>query len=197
MSNVFDKSAIISALNCPHTDYDLSFSVPGKLINFITRASTHLVQKEIQLNQNGSTNVNCFKLNSPLILTRIGGFISTVADSVADTAECTGFYLDLWDGTVSVPLTKNDGVLTGMGVGTTFIKNLIASFTIDIYNSDQCRMDEITGVKVFQQAILIPKNGVDTYVRCNYTGANAFDVTITLIMNYILPTEDASHCTIV
>ena len=129
------------------------------------------VVKEITLAGNaGAESVNIFQLTGSVDILSIYAFIS----DATTLANLTGGHLELWDSTAAVDITKNDGVLSGMGVGTLLVKNAAASTTIGIANNAVGALTEGASLsKAFAPFFITQKTGANTYVRWTYTTSDA------------------------
>lgn len=126
------------------------------------------VAKEITLSADGATaSVNIFQLTGSVEIISAIGFVTDATTLV----NCTGASLQLYDGTNTVQLTKNDGVLSGYGVGTMITKNAAATVTMAVADNSQCRLTEPSGIAAFAfyPFFVTQKLSTATYVRFTYT----------------------------
>jgi len=138
----------------------------------IIRAGGKHVDKTITLSANNtSANVNVF------LVTGVCKVFDVHGEIIVKTTltNCTNVYFDLWDGTVSVPLTKTTTAsMSGFNVGAFFIKDADVTTALTILNNNQCRINEAAvGAKEGAPFITIAKTGVATYIRFNYTTTDA------------------------
>jgi len=124
------------------------------------------VENLITLSGTGATSRNLFQVVGTVELMQMYG---CVADSTS-MANLTGAHWELYDSLAAVDLTKNDGVLSGMAVGTFFYKNATAAVTMAVNNNVVGAMSEaVTGVKAFTPFVITQKFGADTFIRFTYT----------------------------
>lgn len=118
-----------------------------------------------------SASVNVFQLTGTVEVLSLHGEV-TVATTLTN---CTAAYFDLWDGTVSVPLSKTTGgVLSGCGVGSFFIRDSDSATEISVLNNNQGRVKEATtGTRLRSNFLVIQKISTNTYIRFNYTTTDA------------------------
>lgn len=132
---------------------------------------------------NTSESVNVFQFTGTLDCLLLHAFI---VDATVLT-NCTGCYFDLWDGSVSVPLTKASpgGDISGFGVGSVLTKIDAASSDLDVKNNNQVNLLEVSGNKVAQAFEIIQKAETDCYIRFNYTTTDTpIDAQIKVDLNY-------------
>jgi hypothetical protein len=114
----------------------------------------------------GSESLNIAQLTGTVEIVSIHGFIS----DATTLANLTGGSLQLWDSTAAVQITKNDGVLSGMAVGTLLVKNAAATDTISIANNATGVVTEAATLsKAFEPFFITQKTGANTYIRWTYT----------------------------
>ena len=83
---------------------------------------------------------------------------------------CTDVHIDLWDGTVSDPVTKSPGAtLSGAPVETVLLKTEPATSVLTVIQTDQGRVTETSGKKITQPFYLTQKGVLDTVMRANLT----------------------------
>jgi len=129
-----------------------------------------LVTKQIDLGGTGAQSVNIFKVTKSVLLLSLRAMISE-ANTLTNA---TAVHFDLWDGTSSIDLTLNDGVLSGMGVGTFLVKSDLMSATVNIMDPVAASaLDGPYGVGSYTQVFATQKTGVNTYIRFNYTTTDA------------------------
>jgi hypothetical protein len=128
---------------------------------------------------NDSYNLNIFQLNGTVkILTHYA-----LITEITNLSNMTDAYLDLWDGTVSIPFTSNSLDLSGVPVGTFFIKDQDATEPYSICIADQCRVHEMKDDKI-EEAWITQKNGVDTFIRLNFTTNTILDFWVDMYIIY-------------
>jgi len=132
------------------------------------------------IDQDGATTLNLFSFTSAMHIVKLSGVIKTVTDGTS----CTGVSFVLYDGTNTVQITKNDGVLTSMDVGSIFYKDASAATTFELLQADQVRLDETLATGMYE-FIVNPKTGVTNYIQFNYTGATGFDINVDFYCEYL------------
>lgn len=150
----------------------------------IIRTGGKHVQNTIVLNANNtSAFVNVFEFTGTIDIKAVHAEV-TVANTLNN---CTAVYIDIYDGTNAVVLSKTTGaVLSGYGVGSFIIKNAAASAELATINNDQVRLTEpVTGTKSFSEFLITAKAGVTNYIRFHYSTTDApIDAEIELHINY-------------
>jgi len=133
----------------------------------LDRCSGHLLSNDITLSaNNAAASVNIFQITGSIEVYRIYGSIKT-AGTLTD---CDSAYFDLYDSTTAFPITKNDGDIGGMGVGTFFSKEGVATVTMTVIDPVAGSVVEpATDKKAFTPFIVTQKTGANTYVRFTYT----------------------------
>ena len=159
-------------------------SVHGYFEQFVGEPAIKLVT----LSGTGATSVNLFQLIGTVEIVQIHGCIV----DATSMATLTGAHWDLWDSTAALPITKNDGVLSAMAVGTFFYKNANLTITMAVSNNSVGRVNEpTTGVKAFTPFVITQKTGANTYIRFTYTTAvNPINAQLCFHINYIPHTYD-------
>lgn len=137
----------------------------------IIRAGGKHATNTITLNANNtSAAVNIFVVTGPVDIRSLHGEV-TVATTLTNLTDA---YFDLWDGTVSVPLTKATGAtLSGAGVGSFFLKTDVATAELTVLLNNQARISEVTGNRTSQHFIAVAKTSAPTYIRFRYTTTDA------------------------
>lgn len=90
----------------------------------------------------------------------------------------TDVWSDLWDGTVSDPVTKSPGAdLSAAQVGTTLFKSQGKLFPFEVLLSDRGRTYECTGPFCAEgtSVVMNAKNGADTFLRVILTIGGPLD----------------------
>jgi hypothetical protein len=149
----------------------------------IHRGMGHHETKTITLNvNNGTQHLNCFVITGTVIILEVCGFIKTATT----LTNCTAAYFNVWDGTVRTAMTKNDGVLSGLGVESGFFKTAADNVTMTVHDNSAASYTEPTsGVQAFVPGIITDKTGVGTYIAFSYTSTDApVDATIEACVQY-------------
>lgn len=124
--------------------------------------------KEITLAADaGSESVNIFQLTGTVEIVGIHGFIT----DATTLTNLTGASLQLYDSAAAVQITKNDGVLSGLGVGTLIVKNAAATVTMAVASNAAGAVTESSTIpaQAFAPFFITQKTGANTYVRFTYT----------------------------
>ncbi len=129
------------------------------------------IMKSITLSASGGTeSINIFSLTGSVEVLKLYGEV-TNADTLANL---TAGNFNLWDGAVPIALTKNTGVLSGVGVGSLFLKNAVAANNWAVAdNATGVLTEPAAGVKAFTPFVVTQKTGVATYIRMTYTTTDA------------------------
>lgn len=152
----------------------------------IYHAGGKLAVKELKLEGNGATTANLFTVSEAVRLIGIYGTVTAIgAGGVGTDDTLNDLKLELWDGTVAVDLTLANSDLTNNGtVGTVILKDAEDAVKMTVLEADAVKYHEGPTNKLFQEGIVVPKNGVTTYVRVSYTGDAATDITIKWVVRY-------------
>jgi hypothetical protein len=110
---------------------------------------------------------NIFQLTGTCTIVEIYGFI---VDATTLT-NLTGASFDLYDSAAAVQITKNDGALSGLAVGTLFTKNAAAGVTMAVGDNANGAVVESATIPAqgFAPFHIVQKTGANTYVRFTYT----------------------------
>lgn len=173
-----DSSANVNMMDMIGNKNDTSAGT--SLMGVLRRTNGSIATKSVTMNANNTTaNVNCFQITGTVQLLRIYGILT----AKTTLANCTATYFDLFDSTVAVAITKNDGVLSGMAVGTSMLKlanNLTTAVILD--NAAGAYSD-----LPFAPCLVQQKTGANTYIRFNYTTTDApANAVITVYVEYRL-----------
>jgi len=118
---------------------------------------------------------NLFQVTGNVELLALGCTVRT-----ALAAGLTLAYFDLWDGTASIPLTLNNGVISSLPKGSWFGKTGLAAATMAIASSAAGALTtHASEQNIFKRVILTQKAGTATYIRFRYTSAGASTGVIT------------------
>lgn len=114
------------------------------------------------------TSKNCFQIQGTVQIKSLYAVIQT-----GSFTNCTAAFFDLDDGAIQVPLTLNNGDLSGKLQGTFFAKTGPAANTFSI--NDPATVDLIEGavVEPFHGFIITQKSGQPTNLRFSYTSTDA------------------------
>lgn len=142
----------------------------SNLINSAPSEPKH-VSKIVTLDANNSSDSkNVFRLLGSVKICSL----TAVIVSATTLNNCTGLYFDFWDGTLASDITKTGGILSGMNVGTTLVKEFDDSIIVTILDNSTGVVSEPTsGKKSFSEFIIGQKFETDSFVRLNYTTTDA------------------------
>jgi hypothetical protein len=170
----FPIQANLDALNIAIPSSPTINSING----ILRRAAGYLASKVITLDASGTTqNLNCFQITGQVKCFALYGVVTTAATFT----NCTAANFQLYDSTAPVDLTKNDGVLSGMAVGTLFGKTTTAATTMSIANNAAGALIEAN----WDPFVVNQKTGANTYLRFTYTTTDApIAATMTIYCEY-------------
>lgn len=157
--------------------------VTESVTDYIHRGMGHEVSKVITLiGDSNTTNYNCFQLTGSVEIIKIYGQITTTSTF----ANATACHFNLVSDGADVDITKNDGVLSGLAIGSIFVKNAVAATTMAIAtNADVALTEPAAGVKAFTPFIITQKTGTSSYIRFTYTTSDSPTVaTLTIYVEY-------------
>jgi len=168
-------------LNMPlHTDENLLASLNKALLGSPELDSTHekldhiggtRTAKVITLSASNTTaSENIFQITGTVEILSIHGGVADATTLV----NCTAAHLEMYDGTATSDITRNQGELSGVSVGTFINKNATAA-------NDFVVCDPVAGVfsepasgnKSFAPFTITQKTGTDTFIRFTYTTTDA------------------------
>lgn len=152
----------------------------GALIRTGGKQTTKLITLSAN---NTSDSVNVFELTGSVEVLSLHGEVT----DATTLNNCTAVYFDLWDGTVSVPLSKVTGAaLSGCAVGSFFIRDSDSSTELSVLNNNQARVKEAaTGTRLRSNFIITQKASTTTYIRFRYTTTDTpINAQITIGITY-------------
>ena len=134
--------------------------------DYLEQVSGEHISNIITLTGTGATSVNIFQLTGTVEILQLHGAVLT-ADTLTDM---TAVHWELFADAAAVDITKNDGDLSAMAVGTFFAKTGAASVTMGINDNVAAAMIEpAAGPKAFAPFIITQMTGTATYLRLTYT----------------------------
>lgn len=141
--------------------------VSGSVHDYFHDSTGESVTKEITLSADATTaSENIFQLTGSVEIVSIYGCIT----DATTLTNCTAAQLQLWDSTAAVQITKNDGVLSGLGVGSIMLKNAAATVTMAIADNAAGAVTEGSSLsKAYAPFFVTQKTGANTYIRFTYT----------------------------
>jgi hypothetical protein len=117
---------------------------------------------------NGTQSLNCFAVSGAVRILKLYAFIM-----MGTFTNCTAAFFELDDGAAQVPITLNNGVLSGMGQGTVITRQADASVTMDIMNPVAGAVSEPAGDQaLFKEFAVLSKTGQPTNIRFTYTSTD-------------------------
>jgi len=162
----------------------------NSLHSHVDRIGGHVLSNDITISANNtSANIDCFQITGSIEILRIYGAIKTITT----LANCTAAYFDLFTaGDAADVITKNNGVLSGMAVGTFFTKEAVKTETMTVINNATISVTEpATNKKTFTPFIVTQKTGADTFIRFNYTTSDApANAVFTVYVEYREPPNE-------
>lgn len=170
-------------------DQVLNTAIPASpavnsLYSIARRSGGLLLSKVITLSANAvPQSLNCFQLTGTVALKKLFGFVTTATTF----ATCTAAQWDLYDSAAAVPLTKNDGVLSAMPVGTFFAKAGLVGATMVVGNNTNGVVNEAAAAGDFwSECAITQKTGQVTTIRFTYTTAETpINATLTIFVSYV------------
>lgn len=150
--------------------------------DYLLRTVGDSVSKVITLDANNTAaSVNIFQLTGTCEVFRLFGVVTTATTMT----NCTGVHFELYDSDAAVDLTRNDGVLSGLPVGTWFAKNAAAASTMAVNSAAAGALTEAATNKFFDQFVVTQKTGADTFIRLTYaTTDEPIAATLTICAEY-------------
>jgi len=135
------------------------------------RGGFHL-DKVVELNANNTTaSVNIAKINGSVEILRIAGIVT----NAATLSNCTDVYLEFWNGSEGVAITKSPGAtLSGLVLNSYVAKTASAASALSVINASTGGIVEpATGGRTFFPFAITQKGGADTFIRMTYTTTDA------------------------
>ena len=150
------------------------------MINLLTLGAAP-VRKVLTLSGGAGAHAhNLFLVTGPIRIDELYGVVTT-----ALAAGLTAAYFDLWDGTLSVPLTLNTAVLTSLPVGSWFGKQDVAASVMTVQTSAAgALVEQAAGLAPMHPFEIVPKTAVATYLRLRYTSAGTASGVIEIKASY-------------
>lgn len=147
------------------------------------RGQSQLASKTITLTANaGAQSLNCFQVTGTVEICKLYALVVDTGTFV----NCTGAHFETDDGAAQSDITKNDGVLSGMAVGTYMAKNALAAVTMAVANNATAVLTEQAADKeAFQAFVVTQKTAANTYIRFTYATTDApIDAQILVFAEY-------------
>lgn len=143
-------------------------TVQNAIHDFLERTAGKQISNLISLGGTGAQSVNIFQITGSVYIARL---FAIVRDTTLMT-NCTGASFDLFPaGGAAVQISKNDGVLSGIAVGSIITKVGLAVDTFTVSDAVGAVVTEQgwAGSDVFNAFIVTQKVGIDTFVRLTYS----------------------------
>jgi hypothetical protein len=158
--------------------------------SMVQRAGGRLTTNtNLNITGTGALSANVFQVHGSVEVIEQWGEIT----AVTTLTNATAVYGDLWDGTVSEPLTAAapGATLSGAPVGTIVIKNQLKTAAMGVSIADQCRVLEAQN-RIAVPFIVTQKNGADTFIRFNLTTTDA-PIDFTFDVYFVWRPLDGGH----
>jgi len=128
----------------------------------------------------GPVEQDLFLVTAPVEISSLSGVVET-----ALAAGLTAAYFDVYDGTASVPLTLNTAVISSLPAGSWIGKQYEASDAMTVQSSSTAALVELSaGSDEMHPCIVVPKDGVSTYIRLCYMVDSAASGVIRVRLEY-------------
>jgi len=125
----------------------------------------------------GATSVNLFQITGAVRVKSIYGQIT----AKTTLANMTAAHFNLYDSTASVEITKSDGVLSGLAVGTTVAKLAVNTTTAVVLNNAAGAYSDLP----LYPFIVVQKTAANTFIQWKYsTTDNPIAATMTFHIVY-------------
>jgi hypothetical protein len=129
----------------------------------------------------GSHNINVLQLTGAARVVEQYAIIT----EVTALADMTDVYADLWDGTLSSPLTKSPGAtFSGLPVGSMFTKDKVLTEEYSILDASTGIINEISDKDVGFPFLINQKAGADTFIRFNFTTGVGVNFKMQIFFKY-------------
>ena len=126
------------------------------------------IYKTMTITTTGAQTYSLFRITGVVEIETIWADVETVISS-----NLTAFHLELWDGAVSTDITKNDGVISALPVGSFVVKEDKAGSTIGIASAATGTvLDEVDAKKEAFRCVQ-KVGGVTTLIRASGTSTDA------------------------
>jgi hypothetical protein len=158
--------------------------------SIVRRAGGLMVWKDLVLAANNATaSMNAFQLTGSVIVKKLWGVVT----AKTTLANLTAGSWDLYDSTAVVQLTANDGVLSGVPVGTVIAKNDHNTVTFAKGSSAAGVIIEPNTERFWNEFVMVQKAAANTFVRFTYTTSDApIAATLTVFCSYVPLSSDGA-----
>jgi len=139
------------------------------------------IQKSFHIQANNETvNYNVLQFTGTI---QIVNQWAEVTEVIAAT-NMENVYGDIWDGTNSKLITANTADFSGLVANAFFSKILDTTEEMILHNPTENRLTDVTIEDIGQPFIITAKNGVNNYIRFNFTTNTILDITLNIIFGY-------------
>ncbi len=125
------------------------------------------VYKTVTFTTTGAQTYNLFQLTGTIEVETIWAVVETVI-----SANMTAFHVETWDGTASVDITKNDGVISALPVGSFIVKEDKRDKTIEVASAAAGALLDQVDAKKAAFRVIQKTGGVATYIRLSCTSSD-------------------------
>jgi len=163
--------------------------MPGNIITVDEEPEEITISKTIRVTGTGAIVAN---------LLRVFGNVRIVDQSavilaVTTLTNATNVYASLYDGTLDKDLTADGAVLSGLPVGSMFLKDQDITQAYSVLDASECQVNEILqDNKAGKPFTVTQKTGVDTFMRLHLTTTDA-PVDFTVFVKFIFHKFDGSN----
>jgi len=179
------------AVDALNTDMGATSSITQNSVNdHVHRSTGHKASKVITLGADETTaSENIFQVTGTVQIIKLYAIITDASTLV----NCTGAFFELDAGGAQTEITNNDGVLSGMAVGTFMVKNGLATETMAVANNATAVLTEqALDKRVYQSCVITQMLSTATYIRFTYTTTDSpIDAQITVYCEF-LPVSDGT-----
>jgi hypothetical protein len=141
---------------------------PNSVLGAVQRlGGIETICEDLHITGTGSLSAKIYQLHGSIRVLDQWALIT----EVTTLTNATGVYGDLWDGTVSKPITAiaPGAVLSGFSVGSYMGKDQLKSASMTVADASECQVIEASN-RFAQPFTIMQKTGdVDTFVRLNLT----------------------------
>jgi hypothetical protein len=116
----------------------------------------------------GTESLNLFQVFGTVLIKQLWcDVITALSAGALDTAQ-----FDLYDSTAAIAVTKNDGVVSSLGVGSTFHKaGLYTATMLVVSNAVGALGEHASEQHLCKEFVVAQKSGANTYLRFTYHNA--------------------------
>lgn len=143
----------------------------GSVHDYLDRVSGDMVTKVATLNLNNTTgSINLFQITGAVEIIKLFGVLT----AKTTLTNCTNAYVDLYDSTTAVNISKATTLtLSGMTVGGIIYKNAVATSVLQLADANVGNIAEGAQALSFYRFMAVQKSGANTYIRFTYSTTDA------------------------